>query len=164
VWEPAYCTVRTNVVVCWSVPAVAVTVIVFVTGGGGELDAELHPTSRLSAKAAISSVVRKPRRRPADPKQQNASSSAATGSRLPCAALVAIVDSVSVVVATPPEGVTVLGWKLQLVPEGSPEHANETCEENPFCGVIETVTLPGDPVEIVMDEGEALTEKSTGRR
>ena len=70
------------------------------------------------------------------------------------------VVTVSVVEATPPDGVTVWGEKLHDAPEGNPEQLNETVELNPCSGVTETVVVPLCPAVTVSDAGEAATVKS----
>ena len=41
-------------------------------------------------------------------------------------------DTVSIVVATPPDGVTIDGEKLQDAPAGNPEQLNVVAEAKPF--------------------------------
>jgi hypothetical protein len=76
----------------------------------------------------------------------------------------AVVETVSVVEAAAPDGVTVVGEKLHEAPDGSPEQLNETAEANSLCGVTVTVVFPGCPYEMVRDVGDAATEKSGGGR
>ena len=76
----------------------------------------------------------------------------------------AVVETVSVVDAVDPDGVTLVGLKLHDAPEGSPEQLNETAEANPFSGVTDTVVFPGWPDEMLSDDGETATEKSAGGR
>lgn len=63
---------------------------------------------------------------------------------------------------TLPDGPTVAGEKLQVAPEGSPEQANATVddEENPFSGVSVTVSVPLLPAVTVMDGAESANAKS----
>ena len=68
--------------------------------------------------------------------------------------------SVSVVELAAPDGVTVDGENVQVVPEGNPEHTNETAEWNPFDGVIAMVAFPLCPGSKVSDDSEELMEKS----
>ena len=75
-----------------------------------------------------------------------------------------VVAIVSVVVVAPPDGVTVEGEKLHVAPVGRPEHANDTADENPFCGVMVRVVVPLDPAVTVNDAGEAVMPKSAGGR
>lgn len=70
------------------------------------------------------------------------------------------VETVRVVEAVEPEGVTVAGEKLQDAPEGSPEQLNETAELNPFAGVIDTVAVAFCPPVTLWNAGVAATEKS----
>jgi len=76
----------------------------------------------------------------------------------------AVFETVSVVVAAAPDGVTVVGEKLHEAPDGKPEQLNETAEANPFCGVTVTVVFPGCPDEMVSDAGATATAKSAGGR
>ena len=74
------------------------------------------------------------------------------------------VAMVRVVVAAAPDGVTVVGEKLQVAPVGRPVHTNDTADENPFCGVMVAVAVPLDPAFTVREAGDAVTPKSTGGR
>ena len=127
-----------------------------------------HPLSRLSPAphAASSNSICKLRRF-FHPKQHKTAASAAPGNSgrelWSSAAVVADVLTVSVVVAAPPEGVTVCGLKLHVAPEGSPEQLNETVELKPLSGVIVIVVVALSPAATVSDEGEAAMEKS-GKR
>ena len=71
-------------------------------------------------------------------------------------------ETVSVVVATPPEGVTLAGEKVHVAPAGSPEHPKVVAEAKPFCGVIEIVTVPLCPGAMVSDGCETEIEKVGG--
>ena len=73
-------------------------------------------------------------------------------------------DTVRVVEVDAPEGVTVAGVKLQFVPDGNPEHANDTAEANPPFGVTETVTVPLCPFAMFRLVGAEASEKSGGVR
>jgi hypothetical protein len=75
-------------------------------------------------------------------------------------AIEAVVVTVSVVEATPPDGVTVVGRKLHDAPEGRPEQLNEIVELKPFAGVTEMEVVPFCPAVTVCDPGESATEKS----
>ena len=68
----------------------------------------------------------------------------------------------SVVEATPFDGVTVCGEKMQVAPKGSPEQLKETAELKPCAGVIEIEVVPYCPAATVCDAGVAATEKSGG--
>jgi hypothetical protein len=70
-----------------------------------------------------------------------------------------LAEIVSIVEATAPDGVTVAGEKLHVVPAGKPEQLNDTDELNPFTGVIEIVLVPLCPGAIVSDAAEAVIEK-----
>ena len=74
----------------------------------------------------------------------------------------AVVVTVSVVEAAPPEGVTVAGAKLHVAPEGSPEQLNEIGELKPYAGVTEIEVVPFCAPVTVCDAGVAATEKSGG--
>jgi hypothetical protein len=69
----------------------------------------------------------------------------------------AVVDTVRVVVATPPEGVTDAGAKVQVAPEGKPEQANVVAELNPLSGVMEMVVVALWPGVMVSEVGDAVT-------
>lgn len=73
-------------------------------------------------------------------------------------------DTVKVVDAAEPDGVTVAGEKLHDAPEGKPEQAKETAAPNPFCGVTDTAVVPLCPAVIETEEGEIATEKSGAGR
>jgi hypothetical protein len=106
------------------------------------------------------------RRRFLQPKQHSASASAEPGSSglelRGSAAVVVAVFTVSVVEATPPDGVTVCGAKLHEAPAGNPEQVKETAELKPYRGVTETMAVPLCPPVTVSDAGEPATEKSGG--
>ena len=161
-------TVSSRVVECCNVPAVAVTVMVEVTGGG-EVDFPLpHPVSRLAHPTlTASSKSRSKRRRFFNPKQHAATASAAPGnSVLPCrtaAAVEEVATFIVVVEAAVPDGVTVEGEKTHDAPEGNPEQLKVTGAPNPFTGVTEIVVVPLSPALIVRDAGELPTAKSCGR-
>jgi hypothetical protein len=73
----------------------------------------------------------------------------------------AAADTVSVVVeATPLDGVTVAGEKLQVTPGGNPEQSNETAELNPFSGVIDRFVFVLCPATTVKDPDDTAVEKS----
>jgi hypothetical protein len=100
--------------------------------------------------------------------QQKAAASAAfvnSGRRLwRNSADAAEIDTVTVVVATArPEGVTVAGENVHPPPAGNCEHANETGEANPPCGITETVMVPLCPEDNMSDVGDAVTERSGGK-
>lgn len=76
------------------------------------------------------------------------------------AALLAVVLTVSVLLAAAPFGVTLLGLKLHEASDGNPLHANVTCELNPFCGVTVNVALPLCPATMVRLIGLTDTWKS----
>jgi hypothetical protein len=65
-----------------------------------------------------------------------------------------------VVVAAPPDSVTVAGEKLHDAPEGNPEQLNETAESNPFSGVTDNVVFVLSPVTTVREPEATATEKS----
>jgi hypothetical protein len=169
-------TVRGMVAVCCRVPEVAVMVIVEVTGWElppppppPEPELELPPPQPLSRPrpimqtASINSICK--RRRFLKPMQNSAAASAVgkSGRRLlPRLAVVAEVAIVTVVEADAPDGVTVVGEKLQDAPAGSPEQLKETAELKPFCGVIEIDAVPLWPWVTVIDAGDDATEKSGG--
>jgi hypothetical protein len=81
------------------------------------------------------------------------------------AAVVAAIDTVSVVEAAAPAGVTVAGEKLHVAVEGNPEvQLKETAELNPFIGATEMLVVPLNPGATETEVGDADTEKSgTGR-
>jgi hypothetical protein len=67
---------------------------------------------------------------------------------------------VSVVEVAPPDGVTVAGEKLHVVPAGSPLQTNETGESKPLVGVTAIVALPLCPAINDKEGCETATEKS----
>jgi hypothetical protein len=75
-----------------------------------------------------------------------------------------VVDTVNVVEAAAPGGVTVAGEKLHEAPVGRPEQAKVTAELKPYSGVTEIVAVPLCPAVTVNDAGEAATEKSGAGR
>ena len=68
------------------------------------------------------------------------------------------------VVEVEPGGVTVDGEKLHEAAVGSPEHANETGEANPFAGVIEIEVVILCPAVTDSDDGDTAVEKSSPGR
>jgi len=60
-----------------------------------------------------------------------------------------------VVVAAPPCGVTVVGKKLHVTPEGRPEQAKETCSAKPLCGVTDRFMVPLWPLVSVSEAEDA---------
>ncbi len=140
--------------VCWSVPDVAVIVTVEVTGVDPPppppplplSPPPPHPETSPIPKTASTNGTSNPRRR-RNPNQPNDSAATVKGSpsfmldrtAADCAGAVIV----SVVVAAPPDGVTVVGLNAQVAPAGSPEHAKLTTALNPFCGVT---TNGNDPV------------------
>jgi hypothetical protein len=104
------------------------------------------------------------RRRFFQPKQHSATARAEPGSNGRDsrwnAAELAVVVTVSVV-EVEPGCVTVDGEKLQDAPAGSPEHANETGEANPFAGVIEIEVVILCPAVTDSDDGDTAVEKSS---
>jgi len=163
--------VSEKVAVCCSDPDVAVTVTV--DGGGGEIVHDPPPPAQqpaVRAKPHTQSASKScTRRRFLQPRQHNPiarTTPGNSGRELRWTALEAgvVVETVSVVEAAAPEGVTVVGEKLHEAPVGSPEQTNDTAEANPFCGVTVTVVFPGCPDEMVSDGGARATEKSGGGR
>ena len=73
-------------------------------------------------------------------------------------------ETVSVVVATPPEGVTLDGENVHVAPAGSPEQLKVVAAAKPFCGVIEIVTVALCPGATVSDGCETEIEKVGGGR
>ena len=69
-------------------------------------------------------------------------------------------DTVRVVFAVPPEGITFAGRKTQFAPAGSPEQLNETGDANPFAGVTDTVVLALAPDATLSVAGFRAREKS----
>jgi len=98
--------------------------------------------------------------------QKNASATAGPGNSTEGWRNVATeeVETVSVVDADPPEGVTAVGLKLHDAPAGKPEQVNETAEENPFTGVTVTVTFPLCPCSTVSDDGLIELKEKSGSR
>ena len=159
-------TVSMRVVVWDSDPEVAATVTVDMTGGGEDTteDAPPQPLSRLRpATLSKSSTNICKRRRLFQPKQHSATARTdpgKSGRELRwSAAVVAAVVTVSVVEATPPDGVTIGGAKLHEAPAGNPEQAKETAELKPFSGVTETVVVPLCPPVTESNAGVAATVK-----
>jgi hypothetical protein len=152
---------------CWSEPEVARTVTVDVTGCrvGGELPPQPVSKPRLATLAAKNRSISK-RRRFLQPRKQKATASAEPGRIRPrlrsTAAVEAEVVTVSVVEATPPDGVTDCGAKLHEAPAGNPEHVKPTVERKPFSGVTETVVVPLSPPVTESDPGAAATVKPVG--
>jgi hypothetical protein len=107
------------------------------------------------------------RRRVLQPRPHSSAASAASGSSgIPLRtsdALNFAVDTVTVVEAAVPDGVTVAGEKLHDAPEGNPEQLKETAEVKPPCGVTLTVAVPLWPPVTVIDAGVEASEKSGGR-
>jgi hypothetical protein len=125
------------------VPDVAVTVTVEVVLVPVVVDCDApgdctlpHPFKRaspLTARISMSTLWSRPRFR--HPKQQSAIASVASGNELGdlrFEACIVEVDTVSVVVAVPPDGVSVAGEKLHDAPWGKPEQARETGASNAF--------------------------------
>jgi hypothetical protein len=75
------------------------------------------------------------------------------------AAFSAEVATVSVVMATPPAGVTELGENSHDAPTGNPEQLNETAAEYPFSGVTMTAAELLCPCITVNAAGKRLTPK-----
>ena len=63
------------------------------------------------------------------------------------------VETVRVVDAAAPNGVTFGGLKLHDAPAGKPEQANETADEKPFSGDTDTVAVPFCPCSMVKEDG-----------
>ena len=149
---------------CCSVPAFAVTVTVDVVGGGGPPDDPPPPPQlarRASPRTPAATKGTTPRRL-LQPTRQSAKANADPGNndnQPRGGAKAAIeVETVSVVEATPPDGVTLVGEKLHDAPAGRPEQLKVTVEANPFTGVTDTVAVFGCPDEIDNDVGETPTE------
>lgn len=119
--------------------------------------------ARTPAAPTISRTNICKRRRFFHPMKQNAAANSDPGMNGPGACWNAVVDVfeiVRVVEAGLPNGVTFGGAKVQVVPAGSPEHANVTLELNPFCGATEIVVVPFVPDATVSEVGDAEIEKS----
>jgi hypothetical protein len=161
--------VSEKVAVFSRVPAVAFTVTVAVTGPVGVEDTldPPHPFMRLrpSTPTASNSIVRM-RRRFLRPRQQRAAASIAEGNNgreLGRRALTAEdAETVSVVVAVAPAGVTIDGEKLHDASTGNPEQLKETAALKPFCGVMDTRIVPLCPEATVKEEGATETVKFAG--
>ena len=126
-----------------------------------------QPLSRLSPAphtASRRSICK--RRRFFHPRQHKTAASAADGNSglelRPRVAVVPDVLTVSVVVAAAPEGVTVCGLKLHVVPAGKPEQAKETFELKPPTSVTVIVVVPLCPAWTVRDAGLTETVKFGG--
>jgi len=156
----------TTVVLCCTDPDEAVTVTV------DENDLKLeppppHPARRTKIDRDARNRGRMRRRllvlrEHPQPKQDSTKASWGTQKCELCTeATVDDVEIVIVVDAVPPDGVTVDGEKAHDAPAGSPEHANETRDENPSTGVTETVPLTLCPCCTVR-VGGPVTEKSGG--
>jgi hypothetical protein len=162
-----YCTVSVKLVVGCREPLVAITVTVDAVACvvAGELvhTPRLQPVHRLSPSAtSTSGNICKPRRF-FQPNQQSATASTEPGNnglelRWRAAVVVEVV-TVSVVEATVPDVVTVVGEKLHDAPEGNPEQLNDTAPPNAFCGVTKIVVVPLCPAVTVSDAGETATVK-----
>jgi hypothetical protein len=159
-------TVMEMVVVCCIEPDVAVTVTVEVTALRVEVKAAppqpfiMHSPTPLTA----SNTIINRRLRFLKPKQKSATARTDLGNQGPGAGRIAaaVVEAfnVSIDEAGAPDGVTVGGEKLHEVPEGNPEHVNETAELNPLTGVTETMLELLCPAITETDVGELATEKS----
>jgi hypothetical protein len=147
-------------IVCWIAPDVAITLTVDVVGLGEEDPP--HPVRNMAPKTetVATSIHIWMERRLRHPRKHNAIASVAPGISLGYRelgfGLTALVleeaETVSVVVATPPEGVTLAGENVQVAPVGSPEQLKVVAEAKPFCGINEIVTVPLCPGEIVSDD------------
>jgi hypothetical protein len=144
-----------KLVLLCSDPDVAVTVTV----DGSGLTCTPHPVTKPSPTrpAAIKSIICKLRRFLKPRKQHSTHASAEPGNSglrlLRSAAVVEVVVIVSCVVeAAPPDGVTGVGEKLHVAPEGNPEQVNVTAELNPFCGVTVTMSVTLCPAVTVSDD------------
>lgn len=116
-------------------------------------------------KAASITGTSNPRRR-RNPNHPNDSATAVNGSpsfvpdRIAADCMGAVIANV--VVAAPPEGVTVAGLNTHTAPDGKPEQAKLTAALNPFCGVTVSIVVPAPPELIVNDAGDASRVKLAG--
>jgi hypothetical protein len=163
-------TVSENVVDSCSVPDVAVTVTVDVTGcvpppppPPPELPPP-HPfASPTPARPTASTTSIGQLLRLFHPTQQKATATAVSGQngippRRCNSATVAAVVTVSVVDVVP-GGVTVAGEKVHEISTVDPVQANEIAELNPFTGVTVTVVFALPPAFAVKIAGEVMIEK-----
>jgi hypothetical protein len=154
-------TVSVNVAVLFSVPDVAVTVTVEVTGcvppPPPPLPDPPHPPSTPDPAApTASSTSISTRRRFLNPKQQTITATAAPGNSAPepcrISAVVEDVLTVNVVVETPAAVGAVKVVKLHAAPAGNPEQAN-TFPLNPPSSCTVIVDVPLAPAVTVIDVG-----------
>ena len=144
--------------VCCTAPEVATTETVEVTGLGLELPPQ--PESSVAPAEVIASASSKSfaLRRFLQPMQQRARASVAPGSFPENGAWsrwrLAVLDAemVRVVVATPPEGVTLGGANVQVAPAGRPVQLKVVAPVKPLCGVTEMVTVPLWPGSMVSED------------
>ena len=153
---------------CCRVPAVAVTVVVVVTGClvcFEELPphaVKKQPTPRSRTRPAITRRLRKPKQRT----RQTSTPPPRRSGEAPgwsAAAVPEYVTESAVEFDPPTAGVTVAGEKEHDAPEGNPEQANETGALKPFSGETLTVAVPGVVAVAVTEPGLTATEKSAGR-
>ena len=156
--------------VCCREPLVAITVTVDVDSVEVcevNLAPPPQPMHKLAPKATSTSSICTSRRF-FHPKQQNATANTEPGTHglglWRELAVVVEVDTVRVVAATAPEGVTVAGEKLHDAPVGNPVQLNETGEANEFSGVTWTVAVPTCPAVTLSAPGETVMEKFGAER
>lgn len=146
-----------NVVLCCKELDDAVTVTVDVMGVKPLLLLPLPQpadTSRASTHPEKISLVRRQLHpQPKQPRRRTRARLEFRGGELRIDAEADEVETVRVVDAVAPNGVTVDGLKLHDAPEGKPEQANETADEKPFWGDTETEALPLCPCSIVKVDG-----------
>jgi hypothetical protein len=163
----AQSTVREIVAVCCNAPDEAVTVTVEVTGGG-DVPLPLPPVPPPQPKikpnpmiARTTSIINGVPRRFRQPNRHRMAAIAVAGKSGPEAgrevADCLAVEMVTWAMTALPTGVTVVGLKEQLAPDGRPKQAKLTSELNPFCGVTVRFTVPLLPEMTVSDAGDVAS-------